>query len=694
MDGRAKKVEGNPLHPVSKGKLCARGQASLQALYNPDRIKAPMKRTGPRGSISSFKEISWDEAIKNLADNLKALSDKGRSDEIYLLTNTLRGHLDKLIDTFMTTLGSPNYTQYELFDYRNLRLANKAAFGIDAIPHYDIANASYILSFGADFTSTWLSPVNFGRAYGEMRQGGGERGRLVQIEPRMSLTGANADEWVPLRPGTEGIFALSVAYAIVDSGLYRGGDSARWKAALAPFDSARTASVTDVDSARTYLLAKAFAKAPRSLALGGGGLAGYENGVDSIMAVNILNYLAGSLGRKGGLIPNPDELFFAAGRQDMNFEKGITGLAKDAAAMRVKALVLHNANPVFTTSPKLGLEAALKNIPFICSMTSFMDETSAMADLILPLHTSFEDWGDDFTNPGVGGPVATLMQPVVSPVYKTKGSGDIFIALGKAMGGKLAADLDWPDYHEYLMASWRDIHKNNKTVSRGSLGFDNFWNKLLQKGGWWMDGEAKGLKSLSLTPQKVKTALNSRPAKFAGDKGTYPLYLLLYPQAGHLDGRGANLPWLQELPDPISTVVWGSWVEINPVTAKKIGVKEGDQVKVRSPYGEVKAFVYPYPGIRPDTVAMPIGQGHKLYGRYAEGRGVNPIEIIPAVADKGSGAMALNCTRVNIKRFDGLGRMVKIEASASEHGQSTEHGRPIVQTITSREYRKLKKETI
>ncbi len=694
MDGRAKKIEGNPLHPVSRGKLCARGQAALQALYNPDRIKAPMKRTGPRGS-GKFETVSWEEAIKTLGANLKERVDKDEAEGVYLLANTIRGHLDILISTFMKALGSPNYAQYELFDYRNLRLANKTALGIDAIPHYDIANASYILSFGADFAGTWLSPVNFGRAYGHMRQGRpGARGRLIQIEPRISLTGANADEWVPVRPGTEGTLALSLAYAIVDAGLYKGADASRWKSALSAFDPARTAQVTDVESAKVYSMAKDFARAPKSLALGGEVVAGYDGGVNQVVAVNILNHLGGSLGKKGGLLPNPDELFFVPGRQDMDFEKGATHLAREAAAMRVKTLIVHNTNPLFTTPPKLGLEGALKNIPFICSMTSFMDETSAMADLILPLSTSLEDWGDDFANPGVAeGVVATLMQPVVSPVFKTRGSGDIFLALARELGGKVASDLDFVDYHTYLKESWRKIYKKNKAVSRANLTFERFWNKLLQRGGWW-DTKTSAKKTLSVSPARVKGYLPARQAKFRGDKVTYPLYLILYPQQGHLDGRGANLPWLQELPDPISTVVWGSWVEINPKTAKRLGISEGDKVRVRSPYGEIKAYAFPYPGIRPDTVAMPIGQGHKLYGRYAEGRGVNPIEIIPAVENPESGAMALNCTRVAVERTTGMGRMVKVEPTVKEHGPPTEHGRPIVQTITSQEYRKLKKEKV
>ncbi|MFQ5353997.1 MAG: molybdopterin-dependent oxidoreductase, partial [Thermodesulfobacteriota bacterium] len=388
MEGRAKKVEGNPLHPVNKGKLCARGQAGLQALYNPDRIKTPLKRTATSagGRAGDFVEISWYEAIRTLSYNLKDLSDKGEADGVYLLTNTLRGHLDKFLGEFMTTYGSPNYHQYELFDYRNLRHANKTAFGIDAIPHYDIAGAAYVLSFGADFNSTWLSPVNYGRAYGRMRQGGGERGRLVHVEPRMSLTGANADEWVPAAPGTEGILALSIAYAILDAGLYTGGDAGKWKSALAGYAPSDTAKTTDVKAEKTVRLAKEFAGATGGLAIGGEVLAGYENGVNGILAVNVLNHIGGKLGGKGGIIPNPEDLFFVNGRQEMDFSKGLAHIVEEAHSSKVKALLLHNTNPLFTVSPKLGLELALKRVPFICSMSSFMDETTAMADLILPIH--------------------------------------------------------------------------------------------------------------------------------------------------------------------------------------------------------------------------------------------------------------------------------------------------------------------
>ena len=155
--GPREKIEGNPLHPINKGKLCSRGQAGLQALYNPDRIKGPLKRMGNRGS-GDFEEISWEEGLSILSKNLSELREGGNAGKLHVLTSKLRGHLDILINEFMGAYGSPNYAQYELFGHENLRLANNLSAGINAIPHYDIGETRYLLSFGADFSSTWLSP--------------------------------------------------------------------------------------------------------------------------------------------------------------------------------------------------------------------------------------------------------------------------------------------------------------------------------------------------------------------------------------------------------------------------------------------------------------------------------------------------------------------------------------------------------
>ncbi|HLC18753.1 MAG TPA: molybdopterin-dependent oxidoreductase [Thermodesulfobacteriota bacterium] len=698
MAGRAKKIEGNPLHPVSRGRLCAMGQAAPQGLYNPDRIKGPLKRAGSRGS-ESFMEVSWEEALRTLAENLAGLKVKGSAEGLYVLAPPLRGHLDALIRDFTATFGSPNYLPYDLFDNRNLAFANAVSMGMESLPHYDIENTRYLVSFGADFSSTWLSPVNLSYGYGQMRQGSpGVRGTLVQVEPRMSLTGANADEWVPARPGTEGLVALAMAHVIVAEGRYRGREARQWRSLLEAFSPVEVAKVSEVEEKRIERLAHEFASTRPSLAIGGDVLSGYTDGVSGLVAVNILNHVAGNIGVKGGVVPNPVDPFFSAPGRD--FTRSISTVRDAAESGALKTLLTYNANPLFTTPDNLRLRESLDKVPFMASLSSFMDETTAMADLVLPVHHFLEDWADDFCSPSVGKPVATIMQPAVSPKYNTMGAGDVFLELArrlrhereKALSGGteiLGEFMDErfsvKDFQEHLKRSWRELHAKDRRLSGGNPTFEGFWNRLLKDGGWWPEG-APMEKGPAVRVKDVAAYMPKGASMFEGEEAKHPFYLMVYPQAGLLDGRGANSPWLQELPDPMTSVVWGSWVEINPATAMKLGIKEGEMVTVESPYGKIDAPAYLYPGIRPDTVAVPIGQGHRSYGRYAKETGANPMDILPSLQDKGSGALSLNSTRVNVSRSPKPGWMVKIEATKKEYG------REIVQTVTPEEFERMNKE--
>lgn len=681
MDGRAKKIEGNPLHPVSRGKLCARGQSLPQYLYNPDRIKGPLKRTGERGK-AEFTEISWEEAIKTLSENISGLIKKNEGEKLYFVTSPVRGHLQTLFSNFVSSCGSSNYVEHDLFGRRNLLYANQVSMGINSVPHYDIANTKYLLSFGADLTAAGLSPVSYSYAYGQMRQGSSERGKLVQVEPRLSLTGANADEWVPAKPGTEGVLALSIAYAIVEKGYYRGQDAGSWRGILSRYNPKDTAKTTDVSEDKVYMMAKEFMQTRPSMALAGESVSGYENGVSGMVAANILNYLSGSIGSKGGVIPNPEAAF--KGEHRVDFKNSISKFASNAANSKVKTLIVHNANPVFTTPNSLKLEEALRKVPFIVSISSFMDETAAMADLVLPANTSLEDWGDDFAEPSTGYTVATIMQPAVTPLYNTKGAGDIMILAAKSIGGKVKDRLPSKEYSEHLRDSWREIYGKNREMSARARNFEDFWEHMLANGGFWSGEEKRGAAKVST---KAMEAHIAGASAFEGDGRDYPFYLMVYP-SGHRDGRGANIPWLQELPDPMTSVVWGTWVEMNPRSAEGLGIKEGDMVSVESAYGKIKAPVYLYPGIRPDTVSIPVGQGHSFYGRYAKGRGANPIELLAPKEDPRTGAIAINTTRVKIVRTGENGKLVKTE------GSTKELGRGIVQTVSLAEYGRMKKEVL
>jgi anaerobic selenocysteine-containing dehydrogenase len=663
MDGRAKKIEGNPLHPLNKGRLCARGQASPQGLYNPDRIKGPLKRMG-KDPAGIFLEMSWDEALSFLGKNLEVLSRTGESDRLYVIGDCQRGHLNVLIKDFMEAYGSPNYFQYELFDHKNLVFANQVSMGIRSVPYYDIENTKYLLSFGADFLSTWLSPVSLSDGFGKMRQEGkGERGRHVQIEPRLSLTGINADEWVPARPGTEAILALGMANVILERDYYRGPDKAAWKTLLEKYPAKFAAEKTEIGETQIIKIATRFAETRPSLAIGGETVAGYENGISSLVSINILNYLAGNLGREGGVIPNP-EAFFLNGSRDV--KERMPDLAAMDGEAKIKTLILLNTNPVFTTPKTFKMEDFLNKVPFVVSFSSFMDETTAQADLILPIHTPLEDWGDDFLEPSVGYPVATLMQPAVTPMHNTRSPGDIFLSLAKERG--LGERFKSVNYAEFLKDSWKTLYQKKGEISANSPDFDQFWRDLLARGGWW-DPKAFSPEPVKVLPGKVKPYLVEKPSLYQGEEEKYPFYLVLYPHAHFFDGRGANRPWLQELPDPVTKVVWNSWVEMNPRTAFNSGLQEGTMVTIESPAGNIDLPLYLYPGIRPDTVAIPIGQGHRLFGRTAEKRGANPLEILPDKTDPNTGTVLLNSTRVKVYRSLKEGRLVKLAGTEKELGR-------------------------
>lgn len=164
--------------------------------------------------------------------------------------------------------------------------------------------------------------------------------------------------------------------------------------------------------------------------------------------------------------------------------------------------------------------------------------------------------------------------------------------------------------------------------------------------------------------------------------GQYPFHLVPSPRLGMWDGRHANIPWLQEAPDQISKVVWDSWAELHPSTAQKLGVANGDVIRITSDQGAIEAKVYIYKGIHPDAVAVPLGQGHEEYGRYAKGRGVNPLKILSPARERTTGELALYGTRVQIEKAGRSEILVKMG------GSETQVGRKLVATVTADVFRR------
>lgn len=638
-EGRVKKVEGNPNHPVSLGGACARGQAGVQELYHPDRLRGPLVRED-----GELKPVTWEVALSDLAYRMRQAMATGRGDGVAIMTGSARGHLHELMGAFLAGMGSSRLVHYRIDAQHNLHAANLRSFGARTTPYYDLANSEYLLSFGTDFLTGWLSPVHYSRGFGDMRQGDGPRGHFVQIEPRLSLTAANADQWLPAAPGSEAWIALALARLILEDGDYGGRDRDSWAEALDPYPVELAAERSGLNVEQLRQLAHDFL-ARRSLAIIGGAALHASNGLLAATAVNAMNYLAGRVDKLGGVLPNSTALFGPEVGYARSPYAGLRELVDAARQGRLEALILHDVNPLYHAPPAAGLGPALDSIPLVVSLATVLDETAAHADFVLPLHSYLEAWGDDAPESGVGFPTASLAQPVVRPLYDTRAAGDVFIDLADRLGDPVREAVPWRDFRAMLREKWRQLYRTRAGTGEG---FEAFWEATLQAGVWGSRRAPIGYSETLMVPAALEDAGSPEP-QFGGRPGEYPLVLHPYLSPVFHDGRWSHLPWLQELPDPITGVVYSNWVEVHPETARRLNVATRDIVEVTSPAGTIRLPVLVYPAIRPDVVAIPMGQGHKRYGRYASGRGANPVEILMSVVDAGSGELAWAATRVRLQ---------------------------------------------
>jgi anaerobic selenocysteine-containing dehydrogenase len=634
--GVAKKLEGHDASPISRGGLCARGQAAIQVTYHPDRIVQPLKRKGTRGD-GSFEMITWDQAITELVGRLDGLASSGAGKSLAIVTGARRSQRQQLLAQFAAKFGAPAPIEYELFSDDVLRRANQMSFGFAQLPTFDLGNAGYVIGFGGDILGTWNSPVAHSAAYGEMRRGrSGIRGEFVQVEARITPTGASADQWVPVTPGTEGVLALGLAHVIMRDKL-RPADAGRagalidgWSAGLPDYAPDKVTAITGVQAKRVERLAHELMGHGPSVVMAGGTPLAHTNGLFTALAVNALNQLIGAVGQKGGVFFTP-QLAHPATPAGGSLAQ-LTSAA--LAGQPPQLLLVHEANPVFSAPRAWKVRDGLAKVPFIVSFSSFVDETSVMADLILPDHSFLESWVDAAPESGSTRAVVSLAGPAMKPLFQTRATGDVLLDVAQKLQKPL--DLPWKTYNELLKATL------------APLG-DEAWSAAQKQSGWW--GDLPKTAAVQPTPADPKAvAVKYTEPTFDGDAAQFPFHFLPYASASFLDGSLAHLPWLQELPDPITSAMWSSWVELNPKTAERLGIGLGDLVVVTSSAGAVTSPAFLNPGLAPDIVAMPVGQGHSNFTRYASGRGQNPIEVLAAVTDATTGTLAWAATRVKVER--------------------------------------------
>lgn len=670
--GLAKKLEGNPDHPVNRGKLCPRGQAGLQVLYHPDRLANPLKLRGARGS-GDFQEITWDQALTELTSHLSDIH-SGSAASLAFLTRPLRGQRRELIERFLKAFGAPPSISYEPLDEAVLRQANLLSFGVPELPTLDLARADYLISFGTDLLGTWNSPVAQSVGYGEMRQGRpGRRGRFVQVESRMSQTGANADQWVPCRPAMEGVLALGIAHVILADKL-RSRDAhpraaaliAGWNEGLPDYTPEAVAKQTGISAETITRLAHEAAAAESAAVVVGGAPLAQTNGVFNALAVNALEALLES-GRNNPVLSfTPQPPIASAVPDASHVQASLASLNSLAQAVlkgdahAPKVLLLYDANPAFGAPANLQIRDTIAKIPFIVSFGSFIDETSAYADLILPDSAPQESWIDNVSGSGSTQSVVSLAPPAVHPLHNTKPMPDVLLDIAQRLGGPVAAALPWKTYDAMLRAAYVPLRQH--TGEKTAPSEDDFWTKMTTQGGWWGEGTVKPQAASAHAPAKFSEA------QFDGEAQQFPFFFQPFPSQSLRDGSLAHLPWLQEMPDPTTSAMWCSWVEINPKRAEELRIGLGDLVEVTSSHGSVRAPAIPSPGIAPDVIAMPMGQGHEKFSRFASGLGANPLAIVGPLVETETGALAWAATRVKVARVGGpeQGKLIAFAGGLSQ----------------------------
>lgn len=636
-EGRAVKLEGNPEHPVSGGALCSRGHASLQHLYNPDRYTGPMIREG-----GSLRSATWEEAEALLAQRIQRAGGN-----VLFIGGHAGPTMNVLVDDFLDAIGG-NRVEYEAVSDAPLREAARMAFGSETLPRYDMEQAGFLISFGDDFIETGASPVAYQRQYARMSAADehGDKGKFVFVGPRLSLTGLNADEWIPIRPGGEAALALGMAGIIAQNG----GDAGPYASVLATYDLRTAAQTSGVGEDTIRELAERFVSEGPGLALGPG-VGGHHRGATGAhLAALILNAVAGSVGRTVHLDGGPR----SASAPYADMEAAIRAMAGG----QVGVVMVHGSNPAYSLPAASGFSDAFGSVGFKVSFASAPDETSAMADLILPDRHFLEAWGDSMPSAGV----MALRQPVMQavPHFDSKQTGDVLLSVASRNGQSLGGTT----FYDFMRAH----HEAGHDAAMGD--FEAHWRETLKTGVANMAAQEAG------PPAQLQAPDSAITFDMPSMDGDGDFVLLVHPSPRFGGGELSNSPWMLELPDPVSKITWHSWLEMNPRAAEERGIREGDIVTVSSDQGSVDVPVWIYPGIREDAVALAMGGGHTDFGRWATGNGVNAMDLLPAVTEQPSGAMVTIATTVSVTPTGERRRIATVDGS-----QGDQHDRPIAPAV-------------
>lgn len=657
------KIEGNPFQPNNTGRLCNKGQAGLNLLYSPERVLHPLKRIGERGS-GKWRRITWDEVFGEIAARLRKLKDEDKPEGFALHVGLGEYCYDyDFAERFTRAYGTSNFFDSTSLGPKGKNTALDAVWGSPG-EMYDLANTRYILNFGINFYESHINYLGYIEKLINTRLK--NNAKLVTFDPRLSNTAGKSDEWFPIKPGTDGIVALAMANVIMSEGLHNKEFLENWVnypelrlrqylSNFTPEDASRVSGVPAKDIRR---IAREFATTRPAVAASYKGVAGSYNSFDAVRSIFLLNVLTGNIEVEGGVcypqetrfrIPQPLPEPMALKRT----QGDLFNLLREGS-LDLELYMSLGTNPAYSYADCASIIASLKDeelIPFHVCMDPFLSETAALADIVLPSTTYLEEWSLENIFSVEGKPYISLRQPLAAPLGEAVSFKDLCLRLADSIGG-MKAYYPVSSVEEYIQASLSQINgfdANNDWAGLKNYGVHHCSGKVQRHGYharalmpeelegsvWRRDllfknGEAIGRfymgrtvqgfntpsRKIEVYSQEVEAEGHSPLPGYLHDEETIrlkenELILITFKWSTHTSTKTANSKWLVELVH--TNPVW-----INPETARRLGIDDGDKVRIESETGSVTAKVWLTQGVHPEVAALSTGCGHWDLGGVAK----------------------------------------------------------------------------
>jgi molybdopterin-containing oxidoreductase family iron-sulfur binding subunit len=635
-EGRPIFIEGNELCPISQGGSHARINASVLSLYDSARFKGPQ---------ISGQESDWKTLDNAISAKLNAIA--AGSGAIRILTSTIISPSQKAaVSEFISKYPTTQVITYDSISYNAIRIANNASFGKAVIPTYDFSKADIVLGISCDFLANWLSPIEHARQLSATRKVSVEEKKMsrhLQIESNLSVTGANADKRVVLKPSQIGSAVVALYNKLTGSSL-----------AIKSLDKKDTI-INEFASELNKHKGKALVVC----------------GVNDSAIQQVVNAINIHLGAYGSIINIETPDYTKQGD-----DTAVMNLVSEMNAGKVDALLIHGVNPVYTLPNGETFKSALSKVDLSVSFSDRPDETTACCKYVAPDNHYLESWAD--ANPRKG--VWALGQPTINPLFSTRQTLESFLT----WAGNTS------NAHDYIAKYW----EVNIYPSFGILGgFTSFWNKCLHDGVVINSAPTVQIEaSIKITPVATVAPvvlpimdLNSAAAAINSATNVQGVEVFVYQKTGIGNGNQSNNPWLQELPDPISKVTWDNYILMNPSEMEKKGfntingqVQEADLIDVTIGANKLTLPVLAQPGISKGVIGIALGYGRENVGKTADKIGANAFKFIQFT----NGTFQTEASGANISGSVGK---YNLAATQTHH---TMMGRQIVKEATLEEYKK------